>query len=213
MITLGQSNKQGGYVGLTINGKEVRVIVLNTNNSVFFNDEKSGVFLNAMAGKIYEILDPESKNDFETIKNAIRRGILLGFTPGGKNIIENVTAPYDDVRKLIPGIEQELGLLKLQSDQKATNKNDHKEQHRRIHKRKNTSSLAEELLSKLRSDEVRNVVKTLNDIDLLKEMIDLEFKGKRRKSILKALQSRLNVLMSGKSGEVVVERVEEVIIK
>jgi len=200
-------------VGLTINGKEVRVIVLNTNNSVFFNDEKSGVFLNAMAGKIYEILDPESKNDFETIKNAIRRGILLGFTPGGKNIIENVTAPYDDVRKLIPGIEQELGLLKLQSDQKATNKNDHKEQHRRIHKRKNTSSLAEELLSKLRSDEVRNVVKTLNDIDLLKEMIDLEFKGKRRKSILKALQSRLNVLMSGKSGEVVVERVEEVIIK
>lgn len=200
-------------MGLTINGKEVRVIVLNTNNSVFFNDEKSGVFLNAMAGKIYEILDPESKNDFEVIKNAIRRGILLGFTPGGKNVIENVAAPYDDVRKLIPGIEQELGLLKLQNDEKTTNKIDHEKQHRRTHKRKDTSSLAEELLSKLRSDEVRNVVKTLNDVDLLKEMIDLEFKGKRRKSILKALQSRLNVLMSGKSGEVVVERVEEVIIK
>ncbi|RLG02034.1 hypothetical protein DRN58_00475 [Thermococci archaeon] len=201
-------------MGLTINGKEVRVIVLNTNNSVFFNDEKSGVFLNAMAGKIYEILDPESKSDFEIIKNAIRRGTLLGFTPGGKNVIENITAPYDDVRKLIPGIEQELGLLKLQNDQKTTNKSDHEESHRRrTHKRKDTSSLAEELLSKLRSDEVRNVVKTLNDVDLLKEMIDLEFKGKRRKSILKALQSRLNVLMSGKSGEVVVERVEEVIIK
>lgn len=200
-------------MGLTINGKEVRVIVLNTNNSVFFNDEKSGVFLNAMAGKIYEILDPESKNDFEIVKNAIRRGVLLGFTPGGKNVIENVTAPYDDVRKLIPGIEQELGLLKLQSDPKTTNKNNHEEQHRNMHKRKDTSSLAEELLSKLRSDEVRNVVKTLNDVDLLKEMVDLEFKGKRRKSILKALQSRLNVLMSGKSGEVVVERVEEIIIK
>ena len=193
------------------NGKRVHIVVLNTAIAgPIFIDQLSNTSLNMLSptGKAYAFINDLNQN--ENLLKGIENGLLLPYDNNGKIMIHISNPFYSDITNIVKDRNEKILKKEKEAKMDTTDKDIKPSLPIEIKK------LAKSVLKKITPKKAKAVISSIDDIAMLKEMVQLETRNKRRDYVLKYLFKQIKHLESNKKRkpmEVYSEPSEEILIK